>query len=115
MNILLQSSVDPFLARLAACNLWYATSAAKDLVLRTPRERLAAALLRLSGHRAATQGTPPLQSIRASQQEIADLANVSRTTASGLLHDFQDAGLITLDYRRIGILVAEGLAATLDT
>lgn len=100
--------------RLTAFNLWYATCAANDLVLRTPQQRIAASVLRLSGHRAATQGNPPIDSIRASQQEIADLSNVARTTCSKILHEYQDKAMIRLDYGRIAVLDPAKLAATLE-
>ena len=61
----------------------------------------------------ATQGSPPLDSIRASQQEIADLANVARTTASKILNEMQDSGMLRLDYGRIAILDEENLTAML--
>lgn len=100
--------------RLTAFNLWYATCVANDLALRRPRQRLAASVLRLSGYRAATQGNPPINNLRASQQEIAVLSNVARTTASKLLNEFQDDQMLRLDYGRIILLDAGRLAATLE-
>lgn len=100
--------------RLTALNLWYATCAANDLALRTPRQRIAASVLRLAGYRAATQGNPPINSLRVSQQEIADLSNVARTTASRLLHEFQEKEILCLDYGRIIVLDAKRLAEVLD-
>ena len=100
--------------KLTAFNLWLATCAANDLALRTPRQRIAASVLRLTGHRAATQGNPPIDSLRASQQEIADLSNVTRTTAAKLLHEFQDTKMLRLDYGRIIILDAKRLSELLD-
>lgn len=101
--------------RLTAYNLWLATSAANDLLLRTPLFRIAAVLLRLSGRRAATQGSSPLNSIRASQQEIANLANVARSTASKILNGLQNDGVLCLDYGRVAILDTQKLAVMLET
>lgn len=103
------------LARLASLNLWYATSVANDLALRTSRKRLAATLLRLTGWRAAAQGNPPIDVIAANQQEVADLANVARSTASKLLQEFRRAGVLRLDYGQIAVLDHEPLEHTLRT
>jgi CRP-like cAMP-binding protein len=101
-------------ARLASMNLWYATSTANDLALRTSKKRVAAALLRLSGHRAAIQGNPPLERISARQQEVADLANVARTTASKILSEFRDRRIIELEYGSITVAAPSKLSGVLQ-
>jgi CRP-like cAMP-binding protein len=96
-------------ARLASLNLWMATSAANDLALRTGQKRIAAVILRLSGNRAAVQNNAPVDTIHASQQEVAELSNVARTTAWKILKEFRKLGLIELDYARVTILSRQGL------
>lgn len=101
-------------ARLACLNLWLTTAAANDLVLRTAEMRIAAVLLRLSGHRSAIQGSPPLTTVHANQQEIASLANVARTTASKTLQKFREQGAIGLDYGRVSMIRPQQLEQLLD-
>jgi CRP-like cAMP-binding protein len=86
-----------------------AMSAGNDLLLNKPRKRLAATLLRLSGQRANFQRSGRVEEIRASQQDLANLANVTRPRASEHLGAFQTAGLIEIKYSRIKILDPQGL------
>ena len=97
------------LALLTSMNQTLAMAAANDLALRTGRMRLAATLLRLSGHRADFQQTSTSPTIPANQQEIANLANVSLSKASEDLTAFAADGLIGLEYGRIAVLDEEGL------
>ena len=46
-----------------------------------------------------------------SQEEIAAMANVARTTANTLLRKFEKSGLIEITYRRITIVNGEALRA----
>lgn len=101
------------LARLSALNEATAVAAADDLMIRDPRQRLAAVLLRLSSHRAAFQGILPIPAIPATQAEIADAANLSRTKAAALLAEFAGAGLVTAGYRTVTLDDPGGLSALL--
>lgn len=91
-------------ARLTSMNQLLAMSAANDLALRTSRQRLAATLLRLSGRRGVHQGSVPSDTVRASQQDLARLANVSTSKASVHLGDMARGGLIRLEYGKTMIL-----------
>ena len=91
-------------ARLTSMNQLLAMSAANDLALRTSRQRLAATLLRLSGKRGVLQGSRPADTVRASQQDIATLANVSASKASAHLGTMANEGLIRLEYAQVAIL-----------
>jgi CRP-like cAMP-binding protein len=102
------------LARLASMNQILARSAANDLALRTGRMRLAATLLRLSGQRADFQHSAPRKVIPASQQEVANLANVSLSKACDELGAFAKTKLIQLEYGRIVVLDPEELRAIID-
>jgi CRP-like cAMP-binding protein len=101
-------------ARLASLNLKLAISAANDLVHRTAQKRMAAVILRLSGHRAAFQNNVPVDAIRASQSEVAALSNTARTTAWQILKRFQKDGLVALEYGCIRVLNTQGLTALLE-
>ena len=88
--------------------------AALDLVRRAPEQRLAAALLRLTGCRLrdAPDGAP--WEIRVSQQELADVSNMSRNAASRLLQGFETAGIVVLHYRQLELLHPARLRRMLD-
>ena len=88
-------------ARLAVANLALAIGAADDLMIRDPKRRLAAVLLRLASHRSAFQGVTPIPFIPASQSEIAEAANLSRASAAAILAELVESGAIVTEYRRI--------------
>ena len=96
-------------ARLVSMNQLLAISAANDLVLRTSRKRIAAALLRLSGQRGVFQGSAQTDIVHASQQEIAELSNISLSKASVHLGAMAQEGLVRLEYGRIILLDPPGL------
>ena len=102
------------LARLTSMNQVLAMSAANDLALRTGRMRLAATLLRLSGQRADFQNSARRMVIPVSQQEVANLANVSLSKACDQLGAFAKTKLIQLEYGRIVVLDPEKLRAIID-
>ncbi|MGB2933330.1 MAG: Crp/Fnr family transcriptional regulator [Methyloceanibacter sp.] len=103
-----------WLTLLAVQHQAVAITAADDLMLRSAVKRLAALLLRLSGRRAAHPSSMPLDTIPATQQEVALAANMSRATAGEILRDFEAAGLISRDYRAIHIHQARGLSGLLS-
>jgi CRP-like cAMP-binding protein len=85
-----------------------------DLMIRDPRRRLAATLLRLAGLRHSVNLASSKPEIDLSQSEIAQMANLARNSASKFLHEFGDLGLVEWNYRCIRILSASGLAALVD-
>lgn len=97
------------LAKLTAYNQLLAMSAAKDLVLRTSRERIAATLLRLAGHRGVVQASAKTNAVLATQKELADLANLALSKTSEHLRDMSKDGLIGLEYKRIVLKDLDGL------
>lgn len=101
-------------ARLTSMNQLLAMSAANDLALRTSRQRLAATLLRLSGRRGVLQGSIPSDTVRASQQDLARLANVSVSKASVHLGDLAREGLIRLEYGKAMILDETNLVRAIE-
>jgi CRP/FNR family cyclic AMP-dependent transcriptional regulator len=97
------------LARLAVANLALAIGAADDLMIRDPKQRLAAVLLRLASHRSAFQGVAPIPFIPATQSEIAAAANLSRASAAAILAELVESGAIATEYRRIRLTNPERL------
>lgn len=91
------------LARLASMNQLVAMRAANDLALRTGRERLVAAILRLAGHRGILQGSSTTLELRVSHHDITGLANLARPKVSEHLKALAEHNLIKLDYGRITI------------
>ena len=57
--------------------------------------------------------TPPV-SMKVRQDELAELAGLSRKTVNAILHDLADAGLIRPGYGRIDILDPKGLRSLLS-
>ena len=97
------------IAELAVCNQALAIGAAEDLLIRSSRKRLAAILLRLSSNRNAFQGNEAIDFLPSTQQEIASMANLSRSSASEILAEFASAAAIQVEYRGIRILSPKGL------
>lgn len=95
---------------------WFdvATCSGLDLMLRKPEARCLAVLLRLGGYRPfeVFQDTPRLVPI--TQKELADNANMSRSTVSEILARYDDEGLITRGYGGIEILRPHDLQLKLD-
>lgn len=79
-----------------------ATGVASDLMIRDPRRRLVAILLRLAGCRGPSATLEP-QDILASQEDLAGIVNLSRTSLGEMLRDLEPRGLIARRYRRIAI------------
>jgi CRP-like cAMP-binding protein len=91
-----------------------ATSIAADMMIRESPRRCAAALLHLANCRHADP--PGAQSVEAplSQEELGSIANLSRTSISTILHDFETAGLIRLGYRCVVLVEPARLRALVD-
>lgn len=79
-----------------------AVRAAVDLMIRDPRRRAVAVLLRLAGLLGPT--SEGAKEIDINQEQLALLANLSRSTLNTLLRDLEAAGLIIQSYRKIAII-----------
>jgi CRP/FNR family transcriptional regulator, cyclic AMP receptor protein len=80
-----------------------AIGACDDLMIRDHRKRFLAVLLRLAGSRLTTpHGATPID-VDVSQEDLAVLANIARTTAGALLRQLEADGHVELSYRRIRI------------
>jgi CRP-like cAMP-binding protein len=102
-----------WVALLAHMNGDLAMGLAADLLLREPRQRIIATLLRLSGWRTGLYCPANPGRIRLSQQQLGQITNLSRTVVSGILGDLEQRGLIALGYRELEVLDGEDLEALL--
>ncbi len=98
------------IARLADTHEALAVASVDDLMLRDPRKRLAASLLRLAGQRWTFQLPPSLNPVPVTQQELSEVANLSRTVTAGILAEFNRTGLVRTEYGRVHILKPKRLS-----
>jgi CRP/FNR family transcriptional regulator, cyclic AMP receptor protein len=109
---------DPALWRLFALatirHLDLAVGNCDDLRRRDPVERCVATILRLAGRRTASQADSSPVEIDLSQEDIANLSNVARTTLSTVLRDLEASGQVKRSYRRICILAPNAMRARLS-
>jgi len=91
-----------------------AIGASDDLLIRDHVKRCIAVLLRLGGCRMGSSPEAAPVEIDVSQEEIAALSNVARTTASAVLRDLEAKGCLEQSYRRIRILAPDALRGMLQ-
>lgn len=103
-----------WIALLANMNRDLAMGMAADLLLQDPRQRIIATLLRLSGWRTGMHLTPNPGPIHLSQQQLGQIANLSRTVVSATLRDLEQRGLIAIGYRSLEVLDGETVKAMLS-
>ena len=82
-------------------------------MIRDPVKRCIAILLRLAGCRLALPPTSSSAEIDLSQADIAELANVARTTLNAVLQKLEQTGKLERTYRRIRILAPNAMRAML--
>ena len=91
-----------------------AIGAADDLLIRDHVKRSVAVLLRLGGCRYLTpSGSSPIE-IDVSQEDLAVMTNLARTTAGSVLRTFEASGHIKVSYRRVSILAPDKLREMLE-
>ncbi len=98
------------LAALTQMYLRTAIGAIADLMIRDTDIRFVAILMRLAGIRDIEHPEGRFE-VYFSQEEIATMANVARTTANAILQKLEKSGLIEITYRRIAIIDGPGLRA----
>ena len=87
-----------------------AISAYADSLLQDSNRRCACTLLRVSGLQFPRRSRPDRRSISMTQDELATLVNVSRTTLLRILRGFEEHGLVEQSYRALRVVDAGGLA-----
>lgn len=96
-------------ALLCVMNELTAIGAAEDLMMRVPRKRLIATLLRIAGWRHGFQGALPLKTVPMTQLELAEASSLSRSSAAVIMKDLGDKGFVRTEYRSVAILDAQAL------
>jgi CRP-like cAMP-binding protein len=86
-----------------------------DLQLRGSAQRCAAILLHCAGCRYGTPSLPTAAAVWTSQQNVAALANMSRSTLAKVLARFVDSGLVEVEYRSIRLLDVPRLRQLIET
>jgi len=81
-----------------------------DSLIPDSDRRFACTLLRISGQQFPRRSRPERQSVPITQDELATLVNVSRTTLLQILRRFEDRGLVAQAYRALSVVDAAGLA-----
>jgi len=79
-----------------------AMGVAQDLMIRSPRDRLVAILLRLAACRGPFAKAEP-EIITATQDEIAAIANLSRTATGKMLRELENSRCLSMGYRSIRV------------
>jgi CRP-like cAMP-binding protein len=102
-----------FFSILTYGHLHTALGATADLMIRDHVKRFIAVLLRLGGCREATQSGERYIEVCISQDDLALMANVARTTANSILRRLHRNGLVKVSYRRIDITAPDRLRAML--
>jgi CRP/FNR family cyclic AMP-dependent transcriptional regulator len=93
-----------YFALLAVMNTDLALSSGMDLLIRDHDKRLVALLLRLGNCRLASPNDGHLSTIDVSQEDLAEMANLSRNATGAVLRSLEKKGLIDRSYRQIRIV-----------
>ena len=102
-----------FFALVTIGHLDLAMGAADDRMIRDHVKRCIAVLLRLAGCRLSSPPDSLPIEIDLSQEDIAYLSNIARTTAGAVLRKLEALGHLEQSYRRIRILAPDALRAML--
>jgi CRP-like cAMP-binding protein len=87
-----------------------AISAYADSLIQASDRRCACTLLRVTGLQFPRRSRPERRSVPITQDELAALVNVSRTSLRQILRRFEDRGLVEQAYRTLRVVNAAGLA-----
>lgn len=91
-----------------------AINTAADLMIRDSKRRCVASLLRMADCRFADRDGQNVVEAPLSQDELAALSNLSRTSISTILHELVGDGLIALGYRSVTLHDTAKLRALVD-
>ncbi len=101
------------LGRLSASHWQEAMGALDDRLLRSGRERIVAAILRLANARRPSIEQPSRASVDVTQTELAQLVGLSRTVVAQNLTSLKKEGYIACIYGRIDILDIQAMQSLL--
>ena len=98
-----------FFGLLTINHLDLAMGGSEDLMIRDHTKRFVAILLRAGNcRRIHSKGNHPIE-IDLNHEDLANMANVARTTAGAILRKLEADGHLDLSYRRISILAPDAL------
>ena len=103
-----------FLGLLAAEHTELSVGVVSDLMRRDSNQRFIALLMRMAGCRTDSKQNTPAAEVRVSQEDLAAISNLARTTVSSILQGLEKTGLIELRYRCIRVINQEGLRELID-
>lgn len=88
-----------------------AISAYTDSLIPDNDRRCACTLLRIAGLKPPRRSCPERAEVQITQDELATIVNVSRTTLVQVLREFERRGLVKQGYHRLRVLDVPGLTA----
>jgi len=88
--------------------------AADDLLIRDYKKRFVAVLLRVGGCRKTTPPDAAPADIDVSQDDLAAMANMARTTVNAVLRGLENSGYVDVSYRNVRILAPDALRTMLE-
>ena len=86
-------------------------TAYSDMLIPEKERRCACGLLRITGLLPPRRSRPERAQVTVTQEELAGIVNVSRTTLLQILLQFEGAGLVEQSYRSVRVLRPAGLEA----
>jgi CRP-like cAMP-binding protein len=98
-----------FLGSLCSDHLFLAVGAVDDMTIRNSRARVAAILLRLANVRLQDQPTDPTPELDITQEDLALLANLPRTSVTAYLGELEGQDLIQRSYGAVRLINPAGL------
>ena len=102
-----------FLSLVTLGHLDVAVGASDDLMIRDHFKRSVAVLLRLGGCRNAASPAPVPVEVDVTQEDLANIANIARTTAGAVLRELEKSGMVQLSYRHVRLLKPDAMRAML--
>lgn len=102
-----------YIALMAFMNSELATNVVSDLLVRDHVQRLVAVLLRLGNFNTSVSPDNSNIEISVSQEDLAAMSNVARSTVNPILQKLQSAGAVEVAYRRVKIVAPDKLRAML--
>lgn len=111
LNALLEHepSLWRLLGSLCADHLFLSVGAVDDMTIRNSRARVAAILLRLANVRLQDQSADPAPELDITQEDLALLANLPRTSVTAYLGELEGQNLIQKSYGAVRIINPSGL------
>ncbi|MDP2355619.1 MAG: Crp/Fnr family transcriptional regulator [Beijerinckiaceae bacterium] len=103
-----------YLGLLAAEHTELSVGVISDLMRRDSKQRFIALLLRLAGCRMPSGQNSFVYEVDVSQEDLAVISNLARTTVNGILNELENARLTKRNYRRIQIVNQDKLRALID-